>query len=66
VVGKADDSSVAKRLGYKLPKNANDILKMIDSAMVAKYVGPFAWSMKGDTKGFVTHAAVMHPMAPAK
>ena len=66
VVGKADDSSVAKRLGYKLPKNANDILKMIDSAMVAKYIGPFAWSMKSDTKGFVTHAAVMHPMAPAK
>jgi hypothetical protein len=66
VVGRADDSSVAKRLGYKLPKNANDILKMIDSAMVAKYIGPFAWSMKSDTKGFVTHAAVMHPMAPAK
>jgi len=60
-VGKADDSSVAKRLGYKVPANANDVLKTMDAAMVAKYFGSFVWSMKSDSKGFVTRAAVMQP-----
>lgn len=60
-VGRADDSSVAKRLGFKVPGNANDVLKTMDAAMVAKYVGSFVWSMKSDSKGFVTRAAVMQP-----
>jgi hypothetical protein len=60
-VGKADDSSVAKRLGFKVPGNANDVLKTMDAAMVAKYFGSFVWSMKSDSKGFVTRAAVMQP-----
>jgi len=60
-VGKADDSSVAKRLGYKVPANASDVLKTMDAAMVAKYFGSFVWSMKSDSKGFVTRAAVMQP-----
>lgn len=60
-VGKADDSSVAKRLGFKVPGNSNDVLKTMDSAMVAKYFGSFVWSMKSDSKGFVTRAAVMQP-----
>jgi hypothetical protein len=33
----------------------------IDAAMVSKYVGSFVWSMKSDSKGFVTRAAVMQP-----
>ena len=60
-VGKADDSSVAKRLGFKVPGNSNDVLKTMDAAMVAKYFGSFVWSMKSDSKGFVTRAAVMQP-----
>lgn len=60
-VGRADDSSVAKRLGFKVPGNANDVLKTMDAAMVAKYFGSFVWSMKSDSKGFVTRAAVMQP-----
>jgi len=60
-VGKADDSSVAKRLGYKVPANASEVLMTIDAAMVSKYVGSFVWSMKSDSKGFVTRAAVMQP-----
>ena len=60
-VGRADDSSVAKRLGFKVPGNANDVLKTMDAAMVAKYFGSFVWSMKADSKGFVTRAAVMQP-----
>lgn len=60
-VGKADDSSVAKRLGFKVPGNSNEVLKSIDAAMVAKYFGSFVWSMKSDSKGFVTRAAVMQP-----
>ena len=60
-VGRADDSSVAKRLGFKVPGNSNDVLKTMDAAMVAKYFGSFVWSMKSDSKGFVTRAAVMQP-----
>ena len=60
-VGQADDSSVAKRLGFKVPGNSNDVLKTMDAAMVAKYFGSFVWSMKSDSKGFVTRAAVMQP-----
>ena len=60
-VSKADDSSVAKRLGFKVPGNSNDVLKTMDAAMVAKYFGSFVWSMKSDSKGFVTRAAVMQP-----
>ena len=60
-VGKADAASGAKRLGYKVPANASDVLKTMDAAMVAKYFGSFVWSMKSDSKGFVTRAAVMQP-----
>ena len=69
VVGRADDSSYAKRFGYKLPDESDEILKKIDGAMVARHVGPMAWSMRGDARGFVTRAALMQPMAapePAK
>lgn len=62
-MGRADDSDVAKRIGYKLPANMNDTLKSIDGAMVAKYMGPFTWSMKSTDAGFVTRAWVMQPLA---
>lgn len=62
VVGRADDSAMAKRFGYKLPKNTNEILKSIDREMVAKYMGPAVWSMRSDAKGFVTRATLMQPL----
>lgn len=61
-VSRADDSTTAKRLGYKIPANSNEVLKTIDAAMVAKYMGPFVWSMKSDSKGFITRAAIMQPL----
>ena len=69
VVGRADDSSYAKRFGYKLPDESGEILKKIDGAMVARHMGPMAWSMRADARGFVTRAALMQPSAapePAK
>ena len=66
MVGRSDDSPVARKLGYKLPKNSNDVLKTIDADLVSKYVGPMVWSMKADGKGFVTRATVMQPMPPTK
>jgi hypothetical protein len=62
-VGRADDSSWAKRLGYKVPANTVDVLKTIDDAMVSRHVGPTVWSMKADDRGFVTRAWLMQPMA---
>lgn len=70
LVGRADDGSVAGRIGYKLPANANDTLKGIDGALLGKHVGPFVWSMKSVDDGFVTRAWVMSPLGgepkPAK
>lgn len=68
VVGRSDDSDFAQRLGYKLPKESSEVLKTIDAEMVARYMGPMVWSMRSDSKGFVTHATVLKPAAapPAK
>lgn len=68
VVGRSDDSEIADRLGFKVPKESSDVLKTIDADMVAKYVGPMVWSMRSDAKGFVTRATVLKPVAapPAK
>ena len=63
VVGRADDSSYAKRLGYRLPDESDEILKKIDGALVARHMGPMAWSMRADARGFVTRAALMQPSA---
>lgn len=64
-VGKADDSDLAKRLGYKVPNNANESLSAIEGSMVARYFGPAAWSMKPVATGFVTRAWVLAPLAEA-
>ena len=60
-VGRADDSVMAKRLGYKLPANANEVLKTIDAEMVSRYMGPVVWTMRGGSKGFLTRASLMRP-----
>jgi hypothetical protein len=60
-VGRADDSKMAKRLGYKLPANTNEVLKTIDAETVAKYMGPVVWTMRGGSKGFVTRASLLRP-----
>ena len=62
-VGRADDSSWAKRLGYRMPGNMVDVLKTIDDGTVARHLGPAVWSMKADDRGFVTRAWVMQPLA---
>ena len=70
LVGRADDGSLAGRIGYKLPDNMNETLKGIDGALLAKHAGPFVWSMKSVDDGFVTRAWVMMPLGgdakPAK
>lgn len=63
MVGRSDDSEFAERLGYRLPKESNEVLKTIDAAMVAKFMGPMAWSMRSDSKGFLTRLTVLKPAA---
>ena len=63
VVGRSDDSDFAERLGYRLPKESSEVLKTIDAEMVARFVGPMVWSMRSDSKGFVTRATVLKPAA---
>ena len=65
-MGRADDSTMAKRLGYRLPKNANEVLKTIDADLVSRHMGPVMWTMRGGPKGFVTRATLLRPAAPAK
>ena len=60
-MGRADDSSWAKRLGYKVPDNVDKTLASITQDMVAKHVGPAYWWMRADDKGFVTRSAVLAP-----
>ena len=60
-VGRADDSKMAKRLGYKLPANTNEVLKTIDAEAVARHMGPVVWTMRGGPKGFVTRASLLRP-----
>jgi hypothetical protein len=65
-MGRADDSVLAKRLGYRLPGNTNDVLKTIDADMVNRHMGPVTWTMVGGPKGFVTRATLLRPAAPAQ
>ena len=65
-VGRADDSTFAKRLGYKVPKNTNDVLKTIEPATVSKHMGPVVWTMVPGPRGFVTRATLLRPAAGAE
>ena len=62
---KADEGELASRIGYKLPDNANDVLKGIDGAMLAKHAGPAVWSMTGGDAGYVTRLWIMQPLPAA-
>lgn len=59
IVEEADDSPWAKRLGYDFPDNMLELLTALDTATLAKYVGPYVWSVKVGEKGLVGRLWVM-------
>jgi hypothetical protein len=63
-VDRADESTWAGRVGYRVPDDANERLATLEPETLARFIGPLVWTSAMGEKGLVTRAGLM-PAAPA-